>query len=104
MRKILFLAALVLAAYSADAQNLSGRDIIKKVKDNPDGDTRYAKMNLVLEKANGSKRERKVESWAMDIGTVFQRYREYFPPFLLWGVVLVLVAVSLQMMASRRLV
>jgi len=36
--------------------------------------------------------------------TVFQRYREYFPPFLLWGVVLVLVAVSLQMMASRRLV
>ena len=68
MRKILFLAALVLAAYSADAQNLSGRDIIKKVKDNPDGDTRYAKMNLVLEKANGSKRERKVESWAMDIG------------------------------------
>jgi hypothetical protein len=68
MRKILFLAALVLAAYSTDAQNLSGRDIIKKVKDNPDGDTRYAKMNLVLEKANGSKRERKVESWAMDIG------------------------------------
>ena len=68
MRKILFFAALVLAAYSADAQNLSGRDIIKKVKDNPDGDTRYAKMNLVLEKANGSKRERKVESWAMDIG------------------------------------
>ena len=36
--------------------------------------------------------------------TVFQRYREYFPPFLRWGVVLVLVAVSLQMMASRRLV
>ena len=68
MRKILFFAALVLAAYSVDAQNLSGRDIIKKVKDNPDGDTRYAKMNLVLEKANGSKRERKVESWAMDIG------------------------------------
>ena len=61
MRKILFFAALVLAAYSVDAQNLSGRDIIKKVKDNPDGDTRYAKMNLVLEKATGSKRERKVE-------------------------------------------
>ncbi len=68
MRKILLFAAFALAAYSADAQNLSGRDIIKKVKDNPDGDTRYAKMNLVLEKANGSKRERKVESWAMDIG------------------------------------
>ena len=36
--------------------------------------------------------------------TVFQRYREYFPPFLLWGAVLVLAAVSVQMMASRRLV
>lgn len=36
--------------------------------------------------------------------TVFQRYREYFPPFLLAGVMIVLAAVSLQMMASRRLV
>ena len=36
--------------------------------------------------------------------TVFQRYREYFPPFLFSGVVLVLAAVSLQMAASRRLV
>lgn len=36
--------------------------------------------------------------------TVFQRYREYFPPFLLVGVLVALAAVSLQMMASRRLV
>lgn len=36
--------------------------------------------------------------------TVFQRYREYFPPFLLLGSLIVLAAVSLQMMASRRLV
>jgi Ca-activated chloride channel family protein len=36
--------------------------------------------------------------------TVFQRYREYFPPFLFAGVLLVLAAVSLQMAASRRLV
>lgn len=36
--------------------------------------------------------------------TVFQRYREYFPPFLFSGVILVLAAVSLQMAASRRLV
>ena len=36
--------------------------------------------------------------------TVFQRYREYFPPFLMAGVALVFVAVSLQMAASRRLV
>ena len=60
--------AVLMAAYSADAQILSGRDIVKKVKDNPDGETRYSKLDLVLEKSNGSKRERKVESWAMDIG------------------------------------
>ena len=36
--------------------------------------------------------------------TVFQRYREYFPPLLLSGVLLVAMAVSLQMYASRRLV
>ena len=36
--------------------------------------------------------------------TVFQRWHEYFPPFLLAGAVLVLAAVSLQMAASRRLV
>ena len=35
--------------------------------------------------------------------TVFQRYHEYFPPFLFAGAVLVLAAVSLQMAASRRL-
>ena len=35
--------------------------------------------------------------------TVFQRYHEYFPPFLLAGAVMVFLAVSLQMSASRRL-
>ena len=36
--------------------------------------------------------------------TVYQRWNEYFPPFLLAGALLVLLAVSLQMAASRRLV
>ncbi len=36
--------------------------------------------------------------------TVYQRWREYFTPFLLAGAFLVLLAVSLQMAASRRLV
>ena len=36
--------------------------------------------------------------------TVYQRWNEYFPPFLLAGALLVLFAVSLQMAASRRLV
>lgn len=47
MKKLFLLAAVLLAAYSVDAQSLSGRDIVKKVKDNPDGNTRYAKMDLV---------------------------------------------------------
>ena len=36
--------------------------------------------------------------------TIYQRWREYFTPFLLAGASLVLLAVSLQMAASRRLV
>lgn len=36
--------------------------------------------------------------------TVYQRWQEYFVPFLLIGMFLVLFAVSLQMAASRRLV
>ncbi len=36
--------------------------------------------------------------------TVYQRWKEFFPPFLLAGTALLLVAVSLQMTASRRLV
>ena len=68
MKKAFLTLAAILTAFSLNAQNLSGRDIIKKVKDNPNGENRYAKLDLVLEKSNGSKRERKVESWAMDIG------------------------------------
>ena len=36
--------------------------------------------------------------------TVYQRWNEFFAPFLLGGVALVLLAVTLQMAASRRLV
>ena len=36
--------------------------------------------------------------------TVYQRWNEFFAPFLLAGVLLVLLAVTLQMSASRRLV
>lgn len=36
--------------------------------------------------------------------TVYQRWNEFFAPFLLAGTILVLLAVSLQMAASRRLV
>lgn len=36
--------------------------------------------------------------------TVYRRYTEYFSTFLLWGVALLFLAVTLQMMASRRVV
>lgn len=69
MKKALFiLVACMMATFGATAQNPSGRDIIQKVKDRPDGDTRYGEMELTLIKKNGSSRQRKVTSWAMDEG------------------------------------
>lgn len=69
MKKALFiLVACMMATFGATAQNLSGRDIIQKVKDRPDGDTRYGEMELTLIKKNGSSRQRKVTSLAMDEG------------------------------------
>ena len=68
MRNVFLTLALALVAVALQAQQLSGRDIMKKIDERPDGDTRYAQMELTLVKKNGSKRERKVESWAMDIG------------------------------------
>ena len=66
MKKILMIAALLCAAAQMDAQ--TGRDIIQRVKARPDGNTRYAEMQLTLVKKNGDKRERKMVSWAMDEG------------------------------------
>lgn len=67
MKKIvLLLAACMLAEGEMNAQKLSGREIIQKVKDRPDGNTRYAEMELTLRKKNGTTRQRKVNSWALD--------------------------------------
>jgi len=69
MKKIVVLMAIcLLGAASLSAQQLTGRDVIQKVKDRPDGETRYAEMELSLIKKNGATRERKVTSWAMDEG------------------------------------
>ena len=62
----LLVALLVAAAAQMNAQ--TGRDIVQRVKDRPDGNTRYAEMQLTLVKKNGDKRERKMVSWAMDEG------------------------------------
>ena len=66
MKKMFVLAGMLLAAATLNAQ--SGRDIVQRVKDRPDGDSRYAEMQLTLVKKNGNTRERKMVSWAMDEG------------------------------------
>lgn len=65
-RNIILTALFVAVATLASAQ--TGRDIAQRVKDRPDGDTRYAEMQLTLIKKNGDQRERKMVSWAMDEG------------------------------------
>lgn len=65
---LMFLLGTMFLFCGAEAQNPTGRDIMQQVKDRPDGDTRYAGMQLTLLKKNGSKRERKLESWSMDVG------------------------------------
>ncbi len=67
MKKYAFVAALIMAA-ATQLNAQSGREIIQMVKDRPDGENRYAEMQLTLIKKNGAKRERKMISWAMDEG------------------------------------
>lgn len=61
----LLIAGLFLAV-SLQAQ--TGRDIIQKVKDRPDGDTRSSEMSMKLINKKGKVRERKIISYAMDLG------------------------------------
>jgi hypothetical protein len=67
MKRFALLAVLLLAA-AASGNAQTGRDIAERVKNRPDGDTRYAEMQLTLVKKNGDKRDRKMVSWAMDEG------------------------------------
>lgn len=50
------------------AETLTGRDIVQKVHDRPDGDTRSSELSMTLVNKSGSKRERKITSFAMDVG------------------------------------
>lgn len=54
--------------FAAQATGLTGRDIMQKVKNRADGDTRYATIEMTLIQKSGHKRVRKLESWAMDVG------------------------------------
>ncbi len=64
----LTIICLLLAATNIYAQTLTGRDIVHKMKDRPDGDTRSSEMTMQLINKNGSTRERKIQSYSMDIG------------------------------------
>lgn len=92
MKKMILALGLALAAMACQAQQLTGRDIMKKVDERPDGDTRYAQMELTLTKKNGSKRERRIESWAMDAGRDTKKIMYFTYPgdvkgtgFLIWN-------------------
>ena len=50
------------------AQNLSGKEIMQKVKDRPDGDNRKSTMQMELINKRGKKRIRSFISYSMDIG------------------------------------
>lgn len=68
VKKLFLLLFSVSMFCGAQAQDLSGRDIMQKVKDRANGDTRYATIEMSLIQKSGRKRVRKMESWSMDIG------------------------------------
>lgn len=68
IKAILSIAVLITAIISAGAQNITGREIIQKVKDRPNGDTRSAEMEMKLINKRGRTRERKVISYSIDTG------------------------------------
>ncbi len=63
------MAVLVVAMTAfVTAETLTGRDIVQKTHDRPDGDTRSSELSMTLINKSGSKRERKITSFAMDVG------------------------------------
>lgn len=67
LKLIIAIFAIVLANKNIEAQTLTARDIVQKVKDRPDGDTRQSQMTMKLINKNSKTRERKIESYSMDI-------------------------------------
>jgi hypothetical protein len=61
---IIYTLAFVTASLSAQ----SGREIMQKAKDRPDGRDRYSEMTMTLISKKGKERIRKVKSYSMDIG------------------------------------
>jgi hypothetical protein len=65
---LLILALIVGNNTNIFAQNLSGKEIMQKVKDRPDGDNRKSTMQMKLINKRGKKRNRSVVSYSIDIG------------------------------------
>lgn len=64
MKSFLFTVLVFSALLHAE----SGRDIMLKVKNRPDGDTRTSSLEMKLVNKSGSTRTRKIVSYAMDVG------------------------------------
>lgn len=93
MKKKIFILALIaiFSGFGARASELSGREIMQSVKDRPDGETRYATIEMTLVQKSGHQRVRKLESWSMDIGKDSKRIMFFTYPgdvkgtgFLTW--------------------
>ena len=65
MRSILFFGALLLS-FALQAQD--GTEIMRRVKDRPNGDTRSMEVELKLINKRGDERIRKLKSYSKDIG------------------------------------
>ena len=65
---LLAIAVIVCCSNNIFAQNFSGKEIMQKVKDRPDGKNREMKMQMELINKRGKKRSRSVVSYSMDIG------------------------------------
>jgi len=68
LKNQLAIALIVLCGINMYGQSFDGRSIMQKVKDRPDGNTRYSEMTMKLINKRGSERVRKVKSYSMDIG------------------------------------
>ena len=55
-------------AFAQDASKLTGRDVAQRVKDRPDGDSRQSKLSMKLINKRGSVRERKIQTYSLDVG------------------------------------
>lgn len=66
--KMLITVPLLAMHVSSTSPTLTGRDIMQKVVDRPDGENRKARLSMELINKRGSKRIRSLISYSMDVG------------------------------------